>query len=308
MWCPKCKIEYREGITVCADCGTELVENAEKDVVDICEINDEATADEIIAYLSYSGIEEVEKEANEGGGFKITVPTASEKAAEKLFRGYILAKEEEKEQKEPASVEKTSLEESETTDSDIETISEAEENSEADDAPLVTEEIDEDTVDLLYTSDKKEYVKCADRYRDMKFSGITFVIFGLIGAVYLVLSKTEMIPIQYNIVVFCIIAALFAGFIIAGVVSMVKAAKIKQLIPEEEERTNAIKNWLDENLTKEMVVEWSDSEVSDGENDLLVTAHIRAILVKEYNEEQKEYLEMIADEYYEEHFVEDTAE
>ena len=25
-WCPKCETEYREGITVCADCGSELVE------------------------------------------------------------------------------------------------------------------------------------------------------------------------------------------------------------------------------------------------------------------------------------------
>ena len=25
MWCPKCKAEYREGITVCADCGVPLV-------------------------------------------------------------------------------------------------------------------------------------------------------------------------------------------------------------------------------------------------------------------------------------------
>ena len=24
-WCPKCKTEYREGFTVCADCGSELV-------------------------------------------------------------------------------------------------------------------------------------------------------------------------------------------------------------------------------------------------------------------------------------------
>ncbi len=26
MWCPKCKSEYRPGFTVCADCGTPLVE------------------------------------------------------------------------------------------------------------------------------------------------------------------------------------------------------------------------------------------------------------------------------------------
>jgi uncharacterized Zn finger protein (UPF0148 family) len=30
-WCPKCKSEYREGFTVCADCGTPLVEEPEED-------------------------------------------------------------------------------------------------------------------------------------------------------------------------------------------------------------------------------------------------------------------------------------
>lgn len=31
MWCPKCKYEYREGIKVCADCGSALVDNLQKE-------------------------------------------------------------------------------------------------------------------------------------------------------------------------------------------------------------------------------------------------------------------------------------
>ena len=27
MWCPKCKTEYVNGITKCADCGIDLVES-----------------------------------------------------------------------------------------------------------------------------------------------------------------------------------------------------------------------------------------------------------------------------------------
>ena len=45
MWCPKCKNEYREGITVCADCGCELVEDLSA-VNDLSEENQYIEADE----------------------------------------------------------------------------------------------------------------------------------------------------------------------------------------------------------------------------------------------------------------------
>ena len=31
-WCPKCKNEYKDGFTVCADCGTELVASLDEKV------------------------------------------------------------------------------------------------------------------------------------------------------------------------------------------------------------------------------------------------------------------------------------
>lgn len=298
MWCPKCKIEYRKGITVCADCGTELVEQGGEYGVDVCEINDEATAVEIVEFLIYSGIEDVGKEkAENSAGFKITVPANAEKKAEKLVRGYLIAKEEEKEKK----AEESGTEDASGTSSETENTSGDLEDGDGEGA-LFSDET-EDTAELLHTSSKNEYVKMADKYRDVKFSGITFVFFGVLGGLYLMLCKFEIIPIQYNVFVFWVIAALFAGFFISGIVSIVKSQKIKSMIPEEEKKTKAVRAWLDENLTDEMVEKWSDSNVSEGENDLLIAAHIRTMLMREYPSESEAYMEMIADEYYEEHYL-----
>lgn len=61
MWCPKCKNEYREGFTVCADCGSELVEdlNALSDDMSLENAGDESEAPEIT---------ENENETEEGNG------------------------------------------------------------------------------------------------------------------------------------------------------------------------------------------------------------------------------------------------
>lgn len=334
MWCPKCKVEYRKGITECADCGAALVEGTEADfdVVNICSLKEESMADKFMEYLEYSKVTGAKKEYDEEtASYTVTVPTEMEKKAEKLFEGFMMAMAEEIAEKKAAKQTEESEDEAESSDSEIteeitsEDDSEEEpqeydwdaEDREEEATDLFSEEIEsigsEDDEDgtpkvLLYTP-AKEYVKKEDEYKDLKFSGITFIIFGVLGLTYLVLCKTNVIPIDYNIFIFVAIAAMFTVFLILGISSMVKSTKVKGLIPVEEETTRNIKEWLKESITNEMIEGWKDGDSSEAENDLLVMAHIRAALIKQYADADVAYLEMLSEEYYSENILgEDTEE
>lgn len=349
MWCPNCKMEYRKGIQVCADCGAELVEGTEADfcAVDLCEFKDEALADRFLEYLHYSGLEQAAKVEKDGGTvYVVTVLEKQRKKAEKLFRGFLLAMKEEQETEElkqlqrqlsenmdeESEIEVSLLRRSKTgapvldalndviearesmaeeteeseydwdqedqeTDSDETDLDDDAEPQEQGENLLLSEEAEEDTSDLLYTS-TESYVTKEEEYKDLKFSGLTFIVFSILGGIFLTLCQLEILPIHYEKFVFIVIALVFVVFLIIGIVSMVKASRMKSEIPVEEAKTKEIYDFLDAELSQETLDSWKDPEVSDVENDLLITAHIRGVLVKNYPKESVVYLEYLSDQYY----------
>ena len=272
MWCPVCKTEYQKGITICAECGSVLVEGTEDDflITGLCELKDEETAAKLLEYLKFSGITNA-KEKEEDGVYIITVPQSQAKQAEKLMRGFMIAQQDEQEKEALGAGNDSSGEEGSN-----------------------------ETPEGILNNSSKTYTKKADEYKDTRTSGITFVIFGLIGIAYLVLCKLEILPLTYNDIVLVLLLCMFAFFIANGVASVIKSGKIKGQISEEEALTKEIKLWLDENITGEIVGSWRDTNVPDEENELIVISKIGEMLSDYYKQLDTSYLEMIADEYFNE--------
>lgn len=66
-WCPKCETEYKEGYTVCADCGTELIDSLEEkqeEAQSEAEMEVQQAA-EAMAAMSEEELEALQKEKEE---------------------------------------------------------------------------------------------------------------------------------------------------------------------------------------------------------------------------------------------------
>lgn len=87
MWCPKCKNEYREGITVCADCGSELVESLTDELSYNDDINNNLCAENEDEYSVYEE-NETEEAYDSDDGSESSEEISSE-AAKKLTLAYV---------------------------------------------------------------------------------------------------------------------------------------------------------------------------------------------------------------------------
>lgn len=312
MWCPKCKNEYREGITVCADCKIPLVEFLDESKENrelLHTFSDEKEAKKLVSYLEYSNITACDEWMEDEGLFAVFVDKKSYKQARKAFAAFFTVEtaanyEKLFEQPETAGQEASpSLPEKEADQTDPAAQAnppcdgingEAEETSEED-------EIMEEMRSAVSFAKQGSYVSKAEKSADYRSSAITFTLFGVIGIIVMALHWAGVFH-YFSTLSSVIVTILFFGFLIVGIDSFLRAKRAKAESVEEERFIGELKGWLEQNLTYEMLAAADSNDQSGEANFLNEMNEMKQIITKQFGDLDPAFLEHFTEEYYNEHF------
>ncbi len=291
-WCPKCKNEYVEGITTCADCGVDLVDELPEEIDPempsiICRVTDEVVGGKFVFYLNMQGIQtaglmpvtaEDEDQADEDNkaGYYVVVANFEEEAATTLFEGFDKLEEIDEDQLKTIAPElEDKLKELQDEEANI-------------------------MLSDLRTESSSVYVKKKDKYSDLKFSGISFIVFGILGFGLLLLNILEYVD-MFNKFSTLIMAIVFAAFFIIGITSLLRARKMKNIVSQEEVISDDVLNWIDENITDKYIETLINPDLGEEDNYFASHEAMCKMVMDKFPLFNPNYLDQMIDDRYNEY-------
>lgn len=297
MWCPNCKNEYREGITVCPDCKCDLVAELvdEEALIEIFRTFEAPLKDKIVKYLQHLNINVTVREA------KATEDEIAE------FQDYAFQSGIDLTNFDPSALSSYTIivpkESKKEAVREVQTIIkvESEKALEAtDDSGEESEGLESAIPSLAaYREPSKEFVKAKDRASDYKSSGWTFIIIGILILVFMLLSILGIIPYDtylYSKIIFIILGA---GALVIGVLSVLKSKKIASSIDDEDKKENEIIDFLKQSITKENI----DSLFADNADEqeeiiwMKLTESIKTVLLRQFPNTNSEYADELIENF-----------
>lgn len=266
-WCPKCKTEYREGITICADCKTELVTEY-RDVLlqDATEMLVKVDAEhqmfvkKLHDFLEYSGIPSVV--LNEGDMLGVYVAPDNFKKAKKCFKAFYSVETEIVMQKaeETAFMKGEEFDYFGDDDSDDEDL---EASAPVTEYESVTPQktASEDT----NVSKDEKYTSAAAKYDDYHSSGVTFTVLGVLGVGFAMLNFIDVIDLFGNGFSCFVLFVIFGIFLVLGIFSFTKAEQLKESAENEKKLVAEANEWMEKNFSKDMLISLNEEDTSDDE-------------------------------------------
>ena len=258
-WCPNCKTEYREGITLCADCKVELVaeykdvvlKNATELLVKVDEEH-QMFIHKLHDFLEYSQIPSVVLTELEMTALYVAPEDYSK--AKKCFKAYYSVETEMIAQRaeEAAFLKGESFEDYfgdvEDDSDEPETAAFPSMNTSDKTGPRAASE----------NMDEQKYVSASAKYEDYRSSGFTFTILGGIGVGVALLNFMDLISLFGGGFSSGVLLLIFAIFLGLGLFSFSKANSLKNAADVENRLIEEVKGWMEQNFTSEVLASLID--------------------------------------------------
>lgn len=273
-WCPKCRNEYREGIKICADCGTELVENLEEAADNPLIFGDEGQMEELKKFLTYNQLKTVRVAKDEKEGvYELYVSDEERQKASMAVKVFL---------QQEAGMEK----EAEGTAG-----SGKEESMEAGTGKTIPEY-------------KGVYLDSAKQAEENRSSGYMLTAAGGIGlaAIGLILAGIIKLPAgMINKYIVCFTTgALFLLFFVMGILAIRSSKSLKERAESESSLTDEIKKWCENNVTAEGVDDglFPEGEPGDEIKYFRRTDKLKAMISRQFMNLDEGFLDAFVDDYY----------
>lgn len=313
-WCPNCKTEYREGITVCADCGATLVDELPKErdlsVVAYIAKEETALAVKLVEFLKYSSIDAEYSFDEQEDAYAVRVDTSNLHQAKIAYRAFSQAENELSMNEDIRSLEEKVLE------------AKAAYRRQAEEGQIDPELLDSIPEDALTDEERMSirnaiisnqvykptevYMSKADESKDMFSTAITFLAFAVGLIIFLVLNALKILTAFSSIPSLIVIGLLSVGCCLIGINAVRRSQRAEVASVAENKLTEEINTWLDSNITKDLF--YGLSYDNPGEEILYLkrTALIRQKLNARFPNLDENYTDALIEEFYDRLFADEA--
>lgn len=275
-WCPKCKSEYREGFTVCADCGSKLVEEEQNDELVSLTFGEAEQMEALADFLQYSGIRKLKRrEYDNDSQVELLVAREELEKAAAAVRVFLVQENQ------------RLAEDSDEQEGEDSTFEEAEQFRDV-------------AVDRRTLRGSSLYQDSSQRADENRSSGWMLLIVGILGLVLVVLGILEVLPLRLGnpYLFYGVMIAIFLLFSVAGAMSIKSASFFAKKAESENSLRSTMLDWCKENLRADEIDSQACSEdMPDEVRYLNRTASIRERLNHQFVNLDQDFLDKFVDDH-----------